>query len=333
MIRSAFNKAAVAGLSALRSKTYPAMKIHLATILVIILNTAAVSQANGERALPAFDAGKLGWSHLSFEASKTGTTTTSKISLQSVTLQEAKRHWFEPAGATGRMPQATSVWALEIDTTLKGPFVNKYWEGRVWLDPADATALQRWRRKHKADGNKKIYRYAAQGVHRQRLEPKDKKEANKPPEQWSDKKHTFYAYPPAVSDCPLVTDPTALLILASTEDLSIGQEPLNVCVFNKKTVYRVQMRAVASESLRVAYRQRSAQGEARRDKEVLAVKVKLSARLMDPNAPDVEVFEFLGLEGDIAIHLDPDTRIPLQVSGTISGAGQGSLRMTEVTLR
>ena len=48
---------------------------------------------------------------------------------------------------------------------------------------------------------------------------------------------------------------------------------------------------------------------------------------------NAENFSFLGMHEDIAIHIDPESRIPLQVSGRIPTVGAVTLKLGEVKMR
>jgi hypothetical protein len=48
---------------------------------------------------------------------------------------------------------------------------------------------------------------------------------------------------------------------------------------------------------------------------------------------NAENFSFLGMHEDIAIHVDPQLRIPLQVSGKIPTVGLVTLKLSEATLK
>ena len=120
-----------------------------------------------------------------------------------------------------------------------------------------------------------------------------------------------------------------LFYLASAGDLAAGR-PVEVCVFTRKALSRVELRVEATAELAVDYSERSPRGARRRRGDIEALKLSIKAR---PVAADSgEEFELLGLKGDVELYLDPATRIPVQVSGRLPGLGRVHVKLTEVEL-
>jgi hypothetical protein len=87
------------------------------------------------------------------------------------------------------------------------------------------------------------------------------------------------------------------------------------------------------ESLEVDYSVKSGGGKVRKKGKVEGLKVTLESEPLVSDKKDAENFSFLGMHEDIAIHIDPVLRIPLQVSGKIPTVGLVSLKLSEVKMK
>ena len=70
-----------------------------------------------------------------------------------------------------------------------------------------------------------------------------------------------------------------------------------------------------------------------RQGKVDALKIDLEIQPLASDLDEDEDFSFLGFEKDIAIFIDPVSRIPLQLSGKIPKVGNETVKLHQVTLR
>ena len=229
---------------------------------------------------------------------------------------------------------AVLVLNARIESHPKVPLMGpKAWEGTVWFLPEDARALQRTRLKLGNGGSRKVYRYSPTGVHRLRAEPDDRSEAKLPPTRWTQVRRSEYPFPDNYSECVAISDPSALIYIASTTPLAPGDPPIETCVFNKKTLYRVALRPVDERSIPIRYtavRDGTAE-QVERSADVLRIRVQ--AEPLDPGAPQREPFEMLGMEGgNVEILVDVAEHLPVRVSGELPDLGRVDFNLEEVTL-
>jgi hypothetical protein len=83
----------------------------------------------------------------------------------------------------------------------------------------------------------------------------------------------------------------------------------------------------------VDYIEKKQQTQTRRNGELKALKIALTAEPLPSQLDESENFSFLGLHKTIAIFIDPATNLPLQVVGDISAVGSATLKLLEVRLR
>ena len=123
---------------------------------------------------------------------------------------------------------------------------DEYLKNQAWLNPENAAALQRIRLRQGRKIWEKTYRYTNKGVHRLRKIPKGRRQENRPPKNWTQKKKNFYEYNLSQVSCPQVLSPSGLLYFLSAHDFSEGDSPLHLCVFSKKQLHQVSVQATGS---------------------------------------------------------------------------------------
>jgi hypothetical protein len=217
---------------------------------------------------------------------------------------------------------------ISIDITTDAAFkppVNK--QNRVWFIPRDGTALGRFRLRRGKDDFKKIYRFTRQGVFRHRQEPASKHEASLEPEQWTDIRDSFFSHAPAQLGCANVTDRLLLIYIAAAAGMPENKEPLSVCAFGKRKLFRVKLQPAGLESIDVDFTETKNQGEIRRQGKLNAVRIDFETSQLPSDSGIDENFSFLGMHKNISIFIEPETNLPIQIRGDIPSAGRAVLSL------
>jgi hypothetical protein len=280
------------------------------------------------------DASRVRWTDLAFHAKNFWVEVSTSVELVSLPFAEVEALLLpSPRGAPVK-PATPHASQMTINTLIDPKFrspVNIY--NRIWFNPADAMALGRiWLRRGE-DDFKKMYRFTNNGVFRHQIEPKDKKEAALAPENWTEASDNFYAYDPARLGCLGVTETSLLVYILSAVDLSKIGTPVSLCVFGKRQLHYVQLRMEGKQRIKAGYIVKSPGKSVRIKKEVEVFKVAMVTEPMESDLAETENFSFLGLQKDIAIYIDPATRLPLLVSGMIPGVGKVDLTLYEAQLK
>lgn len=278
--------------------------------------------------IPTADAHELSlqpvpWTRLEYAAHKLFLKGRSEIRLESVPSSRLAGELIESPEGSALGPRGSRAGRLE----LRSAFAGRESRSRVWFDPDTVNAFQRLKERPGKDPYRKTYRYAREGVYEHRCAPGDASEKGRPWEQWSQIEETFHAHPSGHRRCSTVIEPALLFYLVSAVDLSAAFE---VCAFTDRALHRVQIRPAGSESLAIDYVERSPSGENRRQRQIEARRFAVSAQPLAGGASD---FELLGLQGDVEIYLDPDTRVPVRIAGRVPKLGRLEVELTAVDLR
>lgn len=195
-----------------------------------------------------------------------------------------------------------------VDPKIGGAFRL---EDLVWLD-AGGAVLERVRLRRDGDPSHKLYRYAEGAVVRLRRKPADG-EGDGDPARWSEQKRSVYAHPPGAAEaCPSVSDPTLLLLRGP--ELARAQAP-PPCLFNKKVLLRVELSA-QPDRLEVDYVDAASGQRVRGRRDTLRV---VARGLPVRAGGETEPLSLLGLEGELTLHFDAQTGLPLAVAGQAPG--------------
>ncbi len=302
--------------------------------LTVIAAAPVPSQAPSEEAGTGFDLRRVPWKQLRYRAKNWAVTLTADMTLEALPSDKAQADLLAsdrgmPHKASGPETLRLSL-DMEIDSLFQDPVQIT---NRVWFDPLDAAALGRYRLRRGEDDFEKIYRFTEQGVFRRNREPRSKQEAQSEPDQWSFAVKTFYAHDLAQLGCPVASERLLLIYIASAAaGLSSGQ-PLSVCVFGKRQLHRVTLKAQGRRSVKVDFVESRQQVQAQRQGEIQVLAIALETEPLASDLDDAENFSFLGMHKNIVVFLDPQTNLPLQISGHISKVGSGDLKLLEVALR
>ncbi|MGD2186689.1 MAG: hypothetical protein PVI71_11210 [Desulfobacterales bacterium] len=280
------------------------------------------------------DAERIPWTQLSFHAKNFLVEVSTNLQLITVSSDKVEEALLATPKGVPIKPAKPSVRQMNIATTIdpifRPPVKINY---QVWFNPQDAAVLGRTRLRRGEDDLTKIYRFTEQGVFRQKKAPKDPKEAALEPEKWTNIHHSFYPYDLADLGCPQVSGRLLLLYIISAADISKRDSSRSVCVFGKKQVHHVRLRTEGLHALKVNHLVKGLQTEVQKKETVEALKIAITANPMGPDPEDPEKFSFLGLHKDIAIYIDPSSRLPIQVNGTVPTVGKVSLILRQVRLR
>jgi len=274
------------------------------------------------------------WSDLAFRAKGTVVDVAIDIRLSTLPTAEFESIWRTypqsiPLPSTGQ-----EVYNLEVNRIIDHIFSRavRLWN-QVLFDPIQANSLYRVRLRRGKDDIERAYWFSGEGVHRLRRMPKTKGETLVDPGKWTDVKASFYPYDPTRLECPQVVDPMLLIYLVSAAPISKDGEVLSLCVFGKQQLHQVRLRVHGLQTLEVDYSEKAGEGEVRKKGKVGGLRVTLESEPMVRDKKNAENFSFLGMQQDIAIHIDPELRIPFQVSGEIPTVGAVTLKLSEVKMR
>lgn len=277
------------------------------------------------------DADRIPWVHLTYGIRNFSVEVNLKVQLESLPAAEVEAVLIEspqgvPLGPSGPESYKLTV-KRDVDIIFKPPVETM---NQVWFSPQDATALGRLRLRRGQDDFKKLYRFTKQGVFRHRREPKDPQEILQEPEKWTDVRDTFYAYDLTKPGCPNVSDRLLLIYIASAADIQENDRPISMCVFGKRKLFHVQLKPSGIQSIKADFIEMKQGKETRRQEKIRGLKIELEVSSLRSDQSREENFSLLGLHKNIAFHIDPETKLMLQISGESSSGRKGILKLKEV---
>lgn len=280
------------------------------------------------------DADKVPWSHLSYRAKSLFGTLTTDVGLRAASIKDAAGLLIKDPAGKALQPSGPTLYNLSVRSTINPLFGStEILRTTSWLNADDARALQRVRLRQGKDRWQKSYRFTKSGVFRLRKEPNVSREEKLPPEKWTKTKTSFYPFNVESLGCSAVLEPSSLFMIASSLQQIQPDLPLYLCVFNKKQVHQVKVFVDGTRRLKVNFLETSTGRQVRREHGVDAVKISFQPHALPSNSEDQEAFSLMGLKGNFDIYVDPQTCLPVQVSGKISTIGKLDIRLVEVHLK
>jgi hypothetical protein len=297
---------------------------------LVCLISASISIASLRAAEQSYDASRVTWSQLGYRASKFSITVLFDLELQAQPSAQVSRALIDPAEGVGLRPAGTEALLI----TLEGKGLGRRSELSLWLNPIDASSLQRTqfetgrRLKHH---RQRTLRFTRKGVYSITRRP-EHGESKQPYEQWSRVSEDTRRFPRLGESQGVVTEPTALFYVLSTAALDKPGDRSHVHVFSKNRVMRVELQVEEEAKIGVEYLEESAGGQRMVKGQVDVLRISLNGHGLDPETSGRD-FQFLGLRGDVSVFLDKKLRVPVQFSGNIKYAGKGNVKLRRVVLR
>lgn len=293
-------------------------KRFIAILMGVGLGIMSIQANAGE-----FNPANVKWTQLTFRTSILFFTLEATVNLQKLTDAEAKLALIKPPQGNGVSPDQDNVFLLNSHTAKFGRNSTL----KLWFE-GDLTPLQRTEIETGRKNIVRTYRFLTDGVYRRDLMPTDS-EKGQPPDRWTRHSTENYSYPknlPALK----MTDNAAIFYAVSAADLNKKGDNVVFLTFDKKHVNEVKLLCEGFADIDTDYVAQSASGKKSVHGTVKALRVALQSRPLGKDMKDKD-FMFLGVKGDINIYLDPQTHIPLQVSGKADYVGHTDIHLSQVT--
>ena len=274
------------------------------------------------------------WSRLSFRAKRAVVDVKVDVRLAPFSTAEFQSMWRTNPQSMPLPSLGPKVYTIKVNRIIDHIFSRPVTlSNEVLFEPIQAAAFYRVRLRHGKDDIKRTYWFSREGVHRLRTKPSTKGEGSGDPAKWTDARTSFYPYDLTQLGCPQVADPMLLIYLLSAAHMDKSGDSLSLCVFGKQQLHHVRMQVEGLQTLEVDYAENREEGEVRRKAKVDGLRVSLKAQSLQSDLKDAENFSFLGFHKEISIDIDPELRIPLQVSGRIPTIGAVTLKLSGVSMK
>ncbi len=301
---------------------HPAIRRLTAAVALALAAPAAWASARAALSLE-----RVGWSAVELEGGKLGIGLETRIELQPRPARAVLAELAAPQGPPGVQPAAERVLEIRLDSS----FLRRRSEIRAWVDPESARALERVQRDTGSRLRTKISRYEETGIRGLRIRP-ERGEEDLPAERWSDRDRTFEAYGEVAGEPPPVSDPAALIYAAAASSIDEVGETERLALFVDDELVEVTIRAIELRRVAVDFeRIHTCGGEAVRGP-MEALRLTLETRALAPSGGAREI-ELAGLRGRIEILLARESRLPLEISGSVPYAGRVVIRLARAHCR
>jgi hypothetical protein len=302
--------------------------IFFPVLLILLIFPLTLSATKIAPAL-SIDKTTVHWKHLSFKGKELFAKLAAEVVLTSPSKSELDTTFIpSPQG----VPIAvTKSGALVIDTkiSVKSIFAKVKLQNIAWFDPVTLSTMQYVRQRIGLKDVKKTYRFTDKGVFRLRKQPIDKKEVIQLPEKWSTIKESFYPYDLEKNNCVNITAPMPVIYLVSASKGSDFEEPVTICVFNKRETIYLDIQKEPAETVQLNHIEIKGEEVIQKNKSILAEVLSLKARSIS-SGQIMNSFTLVGLQGNIKIYIDPESRVPVLLRGDYQGLGEIKLTLRQM---
>jgi len=288
------------------------------------------AQARGQQSAPeVFQA--VNWSHARFAAHKLMFNAQVDLYIDSIPRAAALDELRTPPEGTMVTTQTPVLLLLRMENSL--PF-DQHESISTWLDPSTLASLQSdklvWGHKHYF----KQRRFTRNGYYQWRAEPASKDQRAATNDAWSRRRQRLYRWEESASSPPVVTDPFALLYLLSAARLDRDRSPLQVVVFAKRRLVRLEFTPGKLVSREMSFTVTENNRQQRRPGPLTLRQVTGNGCSLAAGDNNEEVdLGFLGMSGELTVLLEYQTGIPVQINGKVKGLGDVTVRLEQVTLK
>jgi len=274
------------------------------------------------------DPGRISWSDLHFHASKFFISIDADVALADVPSSEVDGLLMVPGEG-----EAVAVVGPTKGLSFTTDFFGRNSSTEVLLNADSGATLQRTSHDSGKRNRHRIYRYTDVGAYQKTWWPVGDAEEDLPTDQWrqwSKFEEGLRPFAEAIHG-ELVIDPGALLYIVGAAPLDKAGDSIEILAYARKNVHRVHVEVAGMEQIRVKYDQVGGASPGRKKGKVNAIKLLVRGQMVDDGDSD-DQFELLGLRGDIDIHIDPETRAPIQIEGNVKIAGHAIMRLTGIKI-
>ncbi|MGI9341616.1 MAG: hypothetical protein ACR2QV_02125 [Gammaproteobacteria bacterium] len=275
------------------------------------------------------DPDRLNWSELRFHASKFFISIDADVELADIAASDIDGMLIQAGEGTAvasTPPNKSLVFTTEA--------FGRKTRAAVLLNAVDGATLQRTSHDSGKRNRHRIYRYTDIGAYQKTWWPVSEEQEKFPPErfkEWSKFEEGMRPFAEAVHG-EIVIDPGALLYIVGAAPLEKAGDKIEVLAYARKNVHRVQVEVAGIEQIKVKFDQSGGASPGEKKGKFNALKLLVRGEMVD-DGDDDDQFELLGLRGDIDIHIDPETRAPLQIKGDVKIAGKATMRLTRLKLK
>ena len=287
--------------------------VSMSLTAFLALGNALLAQAPPE---------KVPWKSLEFRARKLGFSMSASLELGSKSADEAAKDLVETPEGRALSPTG-EVTSLRLRTS----FAGRHSDSTTLFDAQTSRSFQQQQLDSGRRDRYRVNRYGGDGVFTLRRVPEAGQESQ-PHDNWTGGSPSWSPYPDWAGDDLAVADAGSLFYLAAAAPLRKPGDRYQVPVFSRGNLILIEMTVKEVEAVRVDYEKVSGTGSQRVKTRVQGLRISLDAQHLDPDSEEDDL-ELMGLRGDVVMTLDPQTRLPLELSGRVPIAGGVRVRLSK----
>lgn len=299
--------------------------LSLATLVTLLALLATPSPAAG-----GYDPSRIGWTELHYKASKLGFSIESRLRLRRMSPAELSRRLIDPGAGEWLSAPETGGWLLGLETTGLGRRSRL----ELLLDP-EGGSLQRTQietGRRRKDHRNRTHRFSRSAIHIGTRKP-TRSELDAPASSWSDRSEWRLEIPPEISGRAPLGQATGIFYALAAAALSEPGDRATTHVLSKGRIMEVELVVEAHEGVELDFVEVEAggRGERSRNGRLETLRVRVSGRELGGDAEGTAL-RFLGLRGDVRVHLDTATRAPVQITGRAGWLGEARVKLRRLVL-
>jgi hypothetical protein len=270
------------------------------------------------------------WSRLRFEHA--GLAITARLDIARDTLATADLPAADASLPGALRPSGDAVGRLLVSSHFElPPLLRRRREAVLWFDPTNYAALLGTRETSGIGAGYRVSRYATEGVHVANSSPADRSERKSPPRAWTAVRKYVVDHGPEARACTVISEPVVLLLLDPASLHETMTDP-GLCVISKKRLHRVAFSAPVEATLEANYNVHATDGTTTSRHKIQARRYSFRLRPAEGegHANGRHSDTFLGLSGDIQIHVDALTGTPLRLSGNAPVLGRVEFQLRDL---
>jgi hypothetical protein len=263
---------------------------------------------------------RVHWDRLTLEARKFFLSADSTIRLTILDRKQANAQLIEPRQGE---PIALGTRAVRIDFLTN--LIGRSTDTAVWMDPVNGAALQYEAYDRGSKYRYRVYRYTDSGAYQTTRQPLEG-EKDLSWQDWSDTSEGFRQYPSDVQG-NVIVEPAGLLYILAASNLSDPGDRLEFFGYMGNDIVRVVLSVDERSIVEADFKTTGSTGHQRCRGDLSTLRIRVNGyRVSDGSDAG---FDFLGLEKDVEVFLDPVSRLPAQITGRIRILGRLTIRLKE----
>ncbi len=302
-----------------------AMGLLLAALTTVALGAAERNTARDPLQLQ-LDPQRVRWESMTLQARKFIFTASTSVDLSFLPAERVLPELIETERGVALIPDGAVSELVSV-----ARFFGRQSQARLYMSPVTAAAYQYVVDEDGSHAKHRYYRYTDRGIFVLTYKPENDAQRDRNWQEWT-RIATEWRKLSKLAWNRSVVEPLGLLYVVGAAELPMDGRPLELLSISDRKATRLSLRAFPAQPRRVSFALETPGGKLKCKGTAPAIRIDVDGTPLDPQESS-DGFEFLGLEEDIAIFVEPESRLVLEVSGKAPVVGRLTIRLKEARLR